>query len=509
MNRTRFSAAWFAKQRKARKGNYRTDFMRKYNPEFRKDNILVDGKRIVPIAQIDNEIEALAKGGGPIGIQSLYAYIRSKFWGISRAAVEKWLRENETIRNIQRRPNGNNVRKERARPGQTRWVLKEDPYRVGVDLIRLNLDAFPPNFALPKQINYVFVAVQKATGITWCKAITSNSASQAKKAMERFFAWMGGKGHKVPAGVESDGGGEFRGVFAKYITSKTVPWKPPYPANYEVVRQRNKPRKIHRYVLKLVPYVEARNAHIQRAMVMAIAGGKGYHEAIRLAYQKVNRIKSSITGKMPEYFLDNPGELERYADIGANSIRTQRRRKPVQSKQKRRKWVQGQKVDVLKAKYRGDKQELVRSYTGGWQKKGQKWTSEGLEIQKALPNGKYFIKPHGQAGRWYSGNEIRLHQDRGDPDLRAREQENIERYEKQKQKKKNKKKVKQQKEKQKKKKQLAQAVGRQIPARPPQPPKKKPKKRPKKKPRKQPVQKIDDPYKFFGIKKPKKKKRPR
>ena len=161
MNRTRFTAAWFEKQRKAKRSKLSTEFSRKYNPEFRGNDILVDGKRIVPATQINREIANAAKGGGPIGIQSLYSYLRSKFWGISRAAVEKWLRENETIRAIQRRPNGNNVRKERARPAQTRWVLKDDPWRVGVDLLRLNRGAFPPGYAFPQRVPYVFVAVQK------------------------------------------------------------------------------------------------------------------------------------------------------------------------------------------------------------------------------------------------------------------------------------------------------------------------------------------------------------
>jgi hypothetical protein len=280
--------------------------------------------------------------------------------------------------------------------------------------------------------------------------------------MKEFFAWITSKGHKLPAGVEMDSGKEFRGAFARYLTKKTVPWKEPYPAGHEKAGQRP---TIHRYVLKLVPYVEARNAHIQRAIVMAIAGGKSYEAAVTAGYRKVNRIKSQTTGKMPEYFLTHADEVETYADIGPGSIRSQRRRKPVQRKQKRRKWKEGEYVNVLKARFRGDKAELVRSYVGAFSKASNKWSGK-VRIDKALANGKYKITFDGQT-RWYTGNELRRHVDAQDPGVREREAREVARAEKKAAKKKRKEDAQKQQKKQKKKKQLAQALGKKIPKKQP------------------------------------------
>ena len=255
MNRTRFTPAFYKRERDAQKAGRQTAFARKYGSSFRKGVLMVGGLPITPEADRGRYLQKLLDGKAPMGVQSLFHFVKERTHGISRRFIRKWLSENKILRAIQPRGAGINPRIKRGNGGQTQFVLNADPLRLGCDLIRLNRGAFPRGYFDEEkqqevsQIQYVFVLVQKASGLTWARAIKTNSAEETKKALQDGLAQFKAWGFRRPRGLESDGGPEFKAAFTQYLRKIKV---------------------VH-YVLKLVSYVESRNQHLQRAMVMAAA----------------------------------------------------------------------------------------------------------------------------------------------------------------------------------------------------------------------------------------------
>ncbi len=303
INRTRFTKAFMTDLKKKLQEGRRNDFIRKYEPTLVKKKkgtivVKIDGKMIVARHLIPAIIKYYVESGsGALGIRNLQAQINETYLGITRAAISNYLQSDPALAKIRRRPPSSTQKQDP--PGKTEWVLHEKKGQrrsavarpsvfdgintVGSDLIEI--DKSMKGWATPYK--YIAVFVHKLSGFLWIYPLETQESAEVVKLVKKVFKScrqkFGPIGH-----FETDMGTEYAGRTHDYL------------------RQHN--RTTHHITLKLVPYVERINSHIQRSLVFLREKGKGFEEALTQTQGKLRNVINAVTKMKPKDV--NKGNVE-------------------------------------------------------------------------------------------------------------------------------------------------------------------------------------------------------
>ena len=69
----------------ALKKGYKNDFISKFKPKLKGDDIFVGDKQIIPRSELQSFLEKQLKGESPTGIRSMQAYLSNNFVGVTRS----------------------------------------------------------------------------------------------------------------------------------------------------------------------------------------------------------------------------------------------------------------------------------------------------------------------------------------------------------------------------------------------------------------------------------------
>lgn len=356
LNKYRIDKAFLTKLRKDMRSKKKTKFIEKYNPKIVGDNVKVAGKSLIALERVPKMLqEMIDKTGVPLGIRSLQHIIQERMFGITRSMITNFLQDNPILQEIRTRPGTRTIdRSQLKNEGSTDFILKKYPNTLGIDLIELTRDSIPDNL-VPKKYKtkggktYILICVHKRTGFLWGTPIVDKEAKTVVKAFKPMRSSCAKK-FGVNKHVETDAGLEFRGEMTDYLRRS----------------------RVHRKILRLVPYVERANSTFQRYLIFLAATGpkktglKTYEAHIQRAVQKFRNIKSRVIGKTTAS-IKNESLPKAY-------VRGERKHKKWQGgRHKKPKFKIGDNVKYLKKFADRDKSGFYRSYVGALKKK--KWSA--------------------------------------------------------------------------------------------------------------------------------------
>ena len=323
------------------------------------NKITYQNKRLLPQEKIPSLLKKLVKDGAPISIEGLYNTVYEKYWGVSRRAIAKWLKDQKTYQILQRRPAKNTRRNTSKSEGSTNWMRKFEPV-LGVDL-----------FALPDQWSknsHLLVVVHRTSRYTWAKVMQRPTAGRAKAAFRTILRDCTEHFGK-PKLVVCDAGGEFAGKFLEFL-------------NEQNIRKR---------VIKLVSFVEAKNSTLGRYISYMLNEGYKWKSALSKSIQKVNNIKSRITKQRP---------IDIYNGDVDNVTEVRRKLKAVPKSRAVKPYTVNSKARVLQKKALRKNDKFYKSYRGY---KAANW-SVPATITKRRKQGrsyKYYIN-----GKWIPHSNV-------------------------------------------------------------------------------------------------------
>ena len=287
------------------------------------NKVMYHDKQLISEEKIPKLLTKLVKDGAPISIEGLYRVVWKHFWGVSRRAISKWLRTQNSYQMLHKRPSANSRRNKSKREGTTNWLSKY-PNALGVDLFAIP-DSWSKN-------SHLLVCVHRRSRFTWVRVLQRPTASLARTKFRAIVndctQHLG-----VPGMVLCDGGSEFKGVFEEYL-------------NKQGIRKK---------VIKLVSFVENKNSTLGRYISYMLHENYKWKHALSKSIEKLNNIRSRITKQRPIDVYN--GNVEHYTE-------SRRKLKEVPQSRKLKPHPVNSKVRVLQRKALRKNDKFYKSYRG-------------------------------------------------------------------------------------------------------------------------------------------------
>ena len=339
--RFNFTEKSIDKGKKFLKGTNKTEpsFLKGRKGEIKKGHLYVDGRLVVPKTKQETFIRnKVLSGKVPMSRDGLYYYLSKISVGVSRAAIDKFLKAQHIIRETDTLQ----PRTKRA----SRRVLKKG--QIAFDLVEINwkdVGFKPTDKNIEKESGYIFTVADALTGLLFAKFAPNKDREIITPVAEEGFKWMVEK-LKTPLSKmhgTSDSGGE-------WDVKKYKEWG------------------LRVKFLKRAPLIEQKNKQIQAALyrIIKMKKTKNIASLVKSAMTVVNRTQSSLTKFAPiEAISQKQTELaEKY---------NKRRGKDSGVKIKLRPLKIGEfvRLQVIGDKKRGG--EFYKAYKGeGWSKRRYK-----------------------------------------------------------------------------------------------------------------------------------------
>ena len=256
----------------------------KWNPHLTKDEVLeYQNKPLVAKELIEYVLEnEITKFGAPMTSRdSLYQFLKLKYWGIKKTDCDKYLKSLEYYQLSKTRGHKNTRLNKEKKEGAT-FVLTRGRYGKRMN-IGLDLFAVPQNTkhfsGWSGKYKFLYIAVLQYSGYVFAYPMKSKHAhvalTQAKKLWNDCFKLFG----KYPSGIVCDDGGEFKGAHQQWIEEEM---------NISV-RITNKATFVEKKIQQL-----ARNIGILRDHF-----GYGFDESLRLGLEKTNNMWNRKIKNLP------------------------------------------------------------------------------------------------------------------------------------------------------------------------------------------------------------------
>jgi len=290
VNRYRFSqktidsAKAYLKDKKGAKPS----FLNKYTGTVKNGKLYLDDKLVVPKDRVETYLRnKILKGTTPLSRDAAFYWISKKTIGVSRAAVDSFLKKQRVIRET------DNQQATTKRPKQ-RVNTKG---QLHIDLVEIKFKDFPFDPIVPRsrvkltaeeraegedegdvKKGYFFGCVDSLTSLAWYKFAKFKNYKVITPIAKECFQWMSQQ-LGVPMNkltLKSDMGAEFD--WAKYKT-----WG------------------LKTFTVKSDPFIEAKNSHFQRILfrVAKMNTTRNINRLCEMAVTQMNRTVSSVSKKAP------------------------------------------------------------------------------------------------------------------------------------------------------------------------------------------------------------------
>ena len=277
------------KGKKFVKGLLKTEpsFLKGRNGTIKNGKLYIDKKLVVPKSKQTNFIRnKVLAGKVPMSRDSLYYYLNLMSVGVTRAAIDKYLKSAHIVRetdNLQ--PMTKHVSRKVKKKGQIEFDLVEINWK--------DVGFVPEDKNIEGSAGYIFTVTDALTGLLWAKFSPTKERKNITPIAEEGFKWLSLK-LKTPISKMfgmSDFGSEFD--FKKYKT-----WG------------------LRTKQIARASRIEMKNKQIQAALYRIIKMNNSKHIAtlIKNAMTIVNRTQSSLTKVAPLEAIskDTAGLVEKY-----------------------------------------------------------------------------------------------------------------------------------------------------------------------------------------------------
>ena len=200
-------------------------WVQKWKPVLMKDDILeYDGKPLVAKELIDYVMEnEITKYGAPMTSRdSLYEFLKRKYWGIKKTDCDKYLKSLEFYQASRVRPH-KNTRLNKEKKEGVAMAMTRGRYgkrmNVGIDL-----------FFVPQNTKHfsgwsgkyvaLYVAVLQYSGYVWAYPMKSKHARVALTCVKKLWKDCYEQFGKEPSGIVCDDGPEFKNVHQAWIENE-------------------------------------------------------------------------------------------------------------------------------------------------------------------------------------------------------------------------------------------------------------------------------------------------
>jgi len=385
VNRYRFTEKTVKQAKQFLKGDAKTqpNFLKKHKGTIDGGKLKLDGKLVVPKERVEAFLRnKVYQGKTPLSRDAAFYWINKNTVGVSRKAVDDFLKTQRIIRETDNQQPTTKGRKKRRvnKKGQIHVDLVEIKFK---DLGDLELDSIMDIDHAEKTLEqkaegedevskgYFFGAVDALTSLSYFKFAKFKNHKYITRIAKHAFEWMS-KQLQVPMKrltVFSDSGSEFAWKTWKKWGIKT-------------------------FVVKMSPIIEQRNSAFQRIFyrVAKMKKTKNIHKLTALAVAQLNRTVSSVSKKAP---IENLKATEK--DVAEKY--NKKRGKGSGAKIKSRALVPGKdrvRVQLIHAK---DKAIKYKAY------KGIMW-SKRLYSVKSKKGNRYIVN-----GKLRHRDELRLTED--------------------------------------------------------------------------------------------------
>ena len=283
MNRYVFTEAKINKAKSFLNGTTKTapSFVKKFKATVKEGKLLLDGKRVIPKEKVDTYLRTVVLSGKvPLARDSLFYYLTRSIVGVSREAIQKFLKSQNIIRETDNRQN-----KIKA---ASRAVRKKG--QLSYDLIEINwndLGFTPTDKDIEKESGYIFACVDALTSLSFFEFANTKAYKDITPVAEKSFKWFA-KHLQLPINRLvgfSDDGVEFN--FKLYNS-----WG------------------IRTKILKRSNIIEAKNAHFQRVLyrIAKMQNTRSIKKLVKDAMGILNKTQSSLTKKAPVENIKEPVE---------------------------------------------------------------------------------------------------------------------------------------------------------------------------------------------------------
>ena len=262
------------KGKKFLKGTIKTapSFLKGRKGEIKKGHLYVDGRIVVSKSKQETFIRNKVLGGKvPMSRDGLYYYLSRISVGVSRAAIDKFLKSQHIIRET-------DTLQPRTKKASRR-VLKKG--QIAFDLVEINwkdLKFTPTDKNIEGEAGYIFTVADALTGLLWAKFSPNKERKNITPIAEEGFNWMSDK-LQTPISkmhATSDSGSE-------WDVKKYKEWG------------------LRVKFLARAPLIEQKNKQIQAALyrISKMKKTKNIAALVKLAMTVVNRTQSSLTKVAP------------------------------------------------------------------------------------------------------------------------------------------------------------------------------------------------------------------
>jgi len=287
MNKYKFTDKFVSDLLEAKKGKKATkkaaDFLRKFpSLQNKAGKLFYDGKQIISETELPTVLQKeLTARGCPMAVESAFNYCFKKYIGMTRAKIGKYINSLESVQLMKRRPVNPEVRKggySRNAEGATRFLL-DNPYLGDKNHCSTDLMQVAKHWS---NFKYILVVVHVRSGMAYFEPLLNKKPQSVLTKFKKIQKLIERRFGKIKL-LTSDQGGEFLSVFRKYLLHNRIK----HFNQYKAYTSEKKISQFGRYLGELLSV----NVPWKRAFV--------------LASEKVNNVKSRITGKTPIEFKRN------------------------------------------------------------------------------------------------------------------------------------------------------------------------------------------------------------
>ncbi len=287
MNKYKFTDKFVADLLGAKNGKKTTkkaaEFLRKF-PSLQKqgEKLFYDGKQIISETELPKVLEKeLTARGCPMAVESAFNYCFKKYIGMTRAKIKKFINSLESVQLMKRRPVNPEVRKggySRNAEGATRFLL-DNPFLGDKNHCSTDLMQLAKHWT---KFRYIIVVVHVRSGMAYFEPLLNKKPQSVLTKFKKIQKLIEDRFGKIKL-LTSDQGGEFLSVFRKYLLQNRIK----HFNQYKAYTSEKKISQFGRYLGELLSIKVP------------------WETALALASEKVNNVKSRITGKTPMEFKRN------------------------------------------------------------------------------------------------------------------------------------------------------------------------------------------------------------
>ena len=366
--RYNFSDANINKGKKFIKGTIKTEpsYLKGRKGEIKKGNLFVDGRLVVPKSKQETFIRNKVLGGKvPMSRDGLYYYLSKISVGVSRAAIDKFLKAQHIIRETDTL--------QAKTKNASRRVLKKG--QIAFDLVEINWKdvGFTPTInwealnmvptAEERRSGYIFTVADALTGLLWAKFSPTKKRIHITPIAQEGFGWMSDK-LQTPLSkmhATSDSGSE-------WDIKKYNAWG------------------LRVKFLKRAPLIEQKNKQIQAALyrIIKMKKTKNIGTLVKSAMTVVNRTQSSLTKMAPIEAIS-----AKQTDLAEKYNKRRGKNSGVKIKLRPLKIGEFVRLQIISDKKRGG--EFFKAYKGeSWSKRRYKVLGKRGNRYKLDTDGKKF-----------------------------------------------------------------------------------------------------------------------